>query len=325
MTKMTEHKAEDFLTVVAPALNEEAVIAAFCKRVLAVADSDSRRQWEILIVDDGSSDATAEIVLSLRREDSRVCLLSLARNFGQEAAIVAGLSHAREGEVVVMDADLQDPPELIPEMLQKMEEGFEMVAGKYIRQGEGWFKKLSAAVFYRAMGVLSGFSQPANVNNFRLLSRRAVRVFLAMPERERYARGMFAWLGMRTSYTEFSRSSRGGGGDTKYTVGRMVGLALSGVTSFSAAPLRWSLYLGCIAIVLSAACFVYIFAALAAGVAVPGWASILGAVMILGGAQLFVLGIIGEYLGKVLMEVKRRPLYVRREFFGNREAPDYEL
>lgn len=323
---MSDTKAENalFLTVVAPALNEEAVIGEFCRTTLAVADSDSRRRWEILIVDDGSSDTTADIVRALRREDSRVCLLSLTRSFGQEAAIVAGLSHARDGAVVVMDADLQDPPELIPRMLAKMDEGYEMVAGKYRREGEGWFKKFSAAVFYRMLRALSGdYPPPADVNNFRLLSRRAVRAFLAMPERGRYARGMFAWLGMRYAEIEFARPPRAQG-ETKYTLARMCGLGLSGITSFSSAPLHWSLYLGCAAVLSSLACFVYIFRALIIGVAVPGWASILGAVLILGGVQLLVLGVIGEYLGKALHEVKRRPLYVRREFCGNREISDDE-
>ena len=309
------------MTVVAPALNEEAVVGEFCRRTLAVADSDSHRRWEVLIVDDGSSDATAEVVRALRREDSRVCLLSLTRNFGQEAAIVAGLSHARGDAVVVMDADLQDPPELIPAMLEKLDGGAEMVVGKYRREGEGWFKTISAAAFYRFLSALSGGLPPAHVNNFRALSRRAVRAFLAMPERGRYARGMFAWLGMRCEEHEFVRPLRERG-STKYTLARMCELALSGVTSFSAAPLRWSLYLGFLAVLFSLACFAYIFASFAVGETAPGWASILGAVLILGGAQLLVLGVIGEYLGKVLLEVKRRPLYVRREFAGNHAPPD---
>lgn len=315
-------KARRLLTVIAPALNEEAGIREFCKQTLAAADACEGWDWEILIVDDGSTDQTADLIRACRKNDSRICLLSLSRNFGQEAAITAGLEHARGDAAAIMDSDLQDPPELLATMLQKLDEGYEMAVGKYSREGEGAFKAVTASAYYKLLNRLAGDAMPpAHVNNFRVMSHKAMRAFLSMSERERYARGMFAWLGLPTAHVEFNRSARAQG-ETKYTTARMVALALSGITSFSTAPLRWAVWLGFVSLLFALACVAYIFTAIATGETVPGWASILGAVLVLGGAQLVMLGIIGEYLGKVLNEVKRRPLYVRREFLGNHKMDD---
>ena len=310
------------LCIVAPALNEEAGIGEFCKRTLAAADACTEWRWEIIIVDDGSTDATAAVVREWRSKDSRVCLLSLTRNFGQEAAVAAGLAHARGDAIAVMDADLQDPPEILPQMLQKLGEGAEIVRGKYRREREGWFKTATAAMFYKMMRTMAGEKvQMTNANNFCVMSARCLRAFRAMPERGRYARGMLSWLGMPSAEVEFPRPPRERG-DTKYTPAKMFALALAGVTSFSTTPLRWATYLGFGTFLFALMCGAYIVVALISGNAVPGWASILGFIAIFSAAQFAILGIIGEYLSAVLREVKRRPLYVRREFLGNHAADD---
>ena len=308
------------LTVVAPALNEADGIGEFCRQILAVADSCPQWEWELLIVDDGSDDTTTDVVRQWRQQDSRVCLLALSRNFGQESAIVAGLSHARGDAAVIMDADLQDPPTLIPQMLAQLDTGFEMINGKYIRHGEGWFKTLSAAAYYKILRALSDRPQPTQVNNFRLISRRVIDEFLSMPERERYARGMFVWLGVATTEIIFHRPPRKQG-ETKYNFLRLLNTALSGITSFSTTPLRWAMYAGFAALMFAFICVFYILISLIYGNAVSGWASLLGAILIFSGTQLVMLGIIGEYVGKILTEVKKRPLYIKREFLANHQPP----
>ena len=306
------------LSVVSPAFNEEAVIAQFCRRVTDALGDLPGWDLEILIVDDGSRDNTAEIVRALRAKDERVGLLSFSRNFGHEAALLAGLDRAAGDAVVIIDADLQYPPEAVPAMLAKMDEGFDVVNGKRDRlhDAEGFFKRHSAAAWYRLLPLFARGDPipPPDVNNFRLVSRRALDAFLELRESGRYARGLFAWIGFPTAEVEFQRAARAAG-ETKYTLPRMVGLALNGLTSFSTAPLRWSVYLGFCALFLAFACILfvgYVTFILRAGI--PGWASILASVLFLGGVQLVMLGIIGEYLAGVFSEAKRRPPYIVRDF-----------
>ena len=309
------------VTVVVPALNEGKAVGEFLRRTLAAADSAPEWRWEILIVDDGSDDNTADVVREWRRRDSRVCLLSFTRNFGQEAAVTAGLRHARGEAAAVMDADGQDPPEMLPMMLQKLDEGCEMVCGRYRRGGEGWFKTRATALYYWTLGrIADDGSPPAHVNNFRLMTRRTLDAFLSMPERERYARGMLSWIGAKTAVIEFDRPPRALG-ETKYGLWRMCNLALSGVTSFSTAPLRWAAYLGMITLLFALLCAGYVIWSFIARDVAPGWASLLASVLIFSGAQLVMLGIIGEYVGKILKEVKRRPLYIVRDFAANHPPP----
>ena len=309
------------VTVVVPALNEGKAVGEFLRRTLAAADGAPEWRWEILIVDDGSDDNTADIVREWRRRDSRVCLLSFTRNFGQEAAVTAGLRHARGEAAAVMDADGQDPPEMLPMMLQKLDEGCEMVCGRYRRGGEGWFKTRATAFYYWTLGrIADDGSPPAHVNNFRLMTRRTLDAFLSMPERERYARGMLSWIGAKTAVIEFDRPPRALG-ETKYGLWRMCNLALSGVTSFSTAPLRWAAYLGMITLLFALLCAGYVIWSFIARDVAPGWASLLASVLIFSGAQLVMLGIIGEYVGKILKEVKRRPLYIVRDFAANHPPP----
>ena len=204
-------------------------------------------------------------------------------------------------------------------MMEKWEAGFEVVHGKYIRKGGGIFKKLSAALYYKLLRLLadSRSAPPANVTNFHLISRRVADIFISMPEQDRFSRGMFAWIGFRSTEIEFRRSPRARG-KTKYGLWKLLRIASSGITSFSTVPLRWALYLSFVFLIFALGCFGYIVWSIVVGATVPGWASILSTILIFGSIQLVVLGIIGEYLGKVLTEVKRRPPYVVREFFGTK-------
>lgn len=305
------------LTVVAPACDEEEVIERFCERVFA--EVGKRPDWnlELLIVDDGSRDNTAETVRRLREKNPRIGLLSFSRNFGHEAALLAGLDRARGDAAATMDSDLQHPPEILPEMLDKLDAGFDIVNARRAREDSaGFWKKTMARTWYRLLPLLSRGDPipPAEVANFRLVSRRALDAFLRLRESGRYARGLFAWIGFPTAETEYRRAPRPAG-KTKYTLWRMVALALNGLTSFSTAPLRWSVYLGLATLALALGYLAYVlFVTFVRGVETPGWASILGSVLFLGGVQLVMLGIIGEYLAGVFAESKRRPPYIVREF-----------
>ena len=306
------------LTIVAPACNEEEVIAQFCARVFA--ETEKRPEWraELLIVDDGSSDRTAEVVRELRGKNPRIGLLSFSRNFGHEAAMLAGLDRARGDAVAVMDSDLQHPPEVLPEMLDKLGAGFDIVNARRAREGdaEGFWKRNLARIWCRLLPLLSSGepAPPPDVANFRLASRRAVDAFLKLRESGRYARGFWAWIGFPAAEVEYRRAPRAGG-ETKYTAARMVKLALDGLTSFSTAPLRWSIYLGLATLALALAYLAYVlFTVLFGEAEAPGWASILASVLLLGGVQLVMLGIIGEYLAQVFKESKNRPPYIVREY-----------
>ena len=319
--------ATRLLTVVAPACNEEEIIAQFCARVFA--EVGKRPEWrlELMIVDDGSSDATAEVVRKLHAENPRVGLLSFSRNFGHEAALLAGLDRARGDAVATMDSDLQHPPEMLPEMLDKLDAGFDIVNGRRSREdSEGFWKRTLAGIWYRLLPLLSRGdpTPPSEVANFRLASRRAVDAFLQLRESGRYARGLFAWIGFPVAEVEYRRAPRSAG-KTKYTLWRMIGLALNGLTSFSTAPLRWSVYMGLATLMLALGYFAYVlFAVFVHGKGAPGWASILASVLFLGGVQLIMLGIIGEYLAGVFAESKKRPPYIVREFLPPESGADGE-
>ena len=315
------------LTVVAPACNEEEIVAQFCARVFA--EVGKRPQWrlELLIVDDGSSDNTAEVVCKLRAENPRVGLLSFSRNFGHEAALLAGLDRARGDAVATMDSDLQHPPEMLPEMLDKLDAGFDVVNARRAREdAEGFWKKTLARIWYRFLPLLSRGdpTPPSEVANFRLASRRAVDAFLQLRESGRYARGLFAWIGFPAAEIEYRRAPRLAG-QTKYTLWRMIGLALNGLTSFSTAPLRWSIYMGMATLALALGYLAFVlFVTFVHGVETPGWASILASVLFLGGVQLIMLGIIGEYLAGVFTESKKRPPYIVRKFLPPESGEDRE-
>ncbi|MEL7044187.1 MAG: glycosyltransferase family 2 protein [Pseudomonadota bacterium] len=297
------------LTVVVPVFNEESVLDAFHARLTAVLD-DVDETAHVLYVDDGSSDGSASRLETLQASDARVEVLRLSRNFGKEVALSAGLDHARGDAVVVIDADLQDPPELIPELLLRWRDGYDVVyAKRESRVGDGWFKRHSAALFYRVMNRLSDVPIPRDTGDYRLLSRRAVDALLQLREQHRYMKGLFAWIGYPQTAVSYARAPRIDG-HSKWQLSDLWKLALEGLTSFTTAPLRLATWLGMLSSVVALAYGLFFFLrTLFFGNPVPGYPSLLVAILFLGGVQLICLGIIGEYLGRTYAESKKRQLY----------------
>jgi glycosyltransferase involved in cell wall biosynthesis len=269
---------------------------------------------EIILVDDGSTDGSFQVMRKLHEADDRVRVLRMSRNFGHQIAITAGLDHARGDAVVIMDGDLQDPPEVVPALAEKWREGFDVVyAVRDDREGESRVKLTTASWFYRLLGRMSEVAIPRDAGDFRLIDRRVVDAVKAMPEHHRYLRGMFAWVGYDQAGVHYARDARHAG-RTKFPMRKMLGFATDGIVSFSTVPLRMTLVLG---FLVSLAAFVLaIFAVLAkvtGAYTVPGWASITVGVALLGGVQLTVLGVMGEYIARIHDEVKQRPLYLVRD------------
>lgn len=306
------------LSVVVPVKNEEDGILPFVERVGAILeDVAADAGWEILFVDDGSTDASLAAIVAANLADPRVRALSLSRNFGKEAALSAGLDHARGNAVIPMDVDMQDPPEVLPEMVAKWREGHEMVFGvRRCRMRDGWAKRITAGLYYRAHNAVSAEKIPENAGDFRLMDRKVVDVIRAMPERNRFMKGLFAWAGFRQASVEYDRAKRETG-KTKYNYWKLWTLALDGITSASTVPLRiWS-YVGALIALLALAYASFIaFDTMVFGNRVPGYASIMTSVLFLGGVQLISLGVLGEYVGRILTETKQRPLYVVRDTVG---------
>lgn len=305
-----------FLSIVVPCYNEDAVLLELHRRLLAVLEQIDC-SFEIIYTDDGSQDGTVRLLREFQENDARVRLVSLSRNFGHQVAVTAGLEHARGEAVVIIDADLQDPPEVIPEMIERWRDGYQVVYGlRAGRAGETTFKRWSAKLFYRLLNKLSEIEIPLDVGDFRLLDRRVVDVLLAMPERDRFLRGMISWIGFKQGAVIYDRAPRGAG-ESKYSLIKMVRFALDSVISFSFAPLRLASWIGFGAIGASLAGIVYaLVIRLYTTEWVRGWASIFTAILFLGGIQLITLGIVGEYVGRIYAEVKMRPLFVVRERFG---------
>ena len=303
------------LSIVVPAYNEAEVIDAFHARLGTVLDGLEDLDVELVYVNDGSSDDTLTRLHALRATNPRVAVLDLSRNFGKEIALTAGLDHTRGDAVVVIDADLQDPPELIPQLVEKWREGFDVVfARRTERAGETWFKRTTAAGFYRVLDALSEESPPRDTGDFRLLSRRAVDALEGVRERHRFMKGLFHWVGFRQVAVPYQRDPRFAG-DTKWNYWRLWNFALDGITSFSTAPLRFATYIG---VATAAFAFFYglfiILRTLLVGADLPGYPSLMVVILFLGGVQLTALGIIGEYLGRTFDEVKQRPLYLVQAF-----------
>jgi glycosyltransferase involved in cell wall biosynthesis len=298
------------LSVVVPAYNEEAVLPEFHRRLAAVLDALPVCA-EIVYVNDGSSDSTWALLNTLRESDARVALLDLSRNFGKEIAMSAGLDHANGDAVVIIDADLQDPPELIPDMLRAWQDGCDVVLmRRRSRAQESWLKKSTARAFYRAIGRMGTIDIPENVGDFRLLSRRAVAALRRFPERSRFMKGLFAWIGYPCREIEYDRDGRYAG-ETKWNYWRLWNFALEGITSFSVVPLKAASYVGFATALTAFAYGVYVIAkTLLYGDPVRGYPTLIVVVLFLGGLQLMALGIIGEYLARMFIEVKQRPLYL---------------
>jgi polyisoprenyl-phosphate glycosyltransferase len=300
-------------SIVVPAYNEEAVVPELVRRLaelLESLDGDA----EAILVDDGSRDRTYELMAEAAATDPRLRLIRLSRNFGHQVALTAGVDLAQGEAVIIMDADLQDPPEVVLELAKRWREGYDIVyAIRQQREGETRFKRATAAWFYRGFNRLSEVEVPPDVGDFRLVDRRALDVFGEMRESNRFVRGMFSWIGLRQAGVTYTRRERFGG-DTKYPLRRMLRFATQGVISFSSAPLHAALNLGFVVSGVSFALGIWsIVVKVSELYQVPGWTSIVVVTTLIGGVQLIVLGVIGEYIGSIHEEVKRRPLYVISE------------
>jgi len=311
------------ISVVVPFHNEGGGVEAFYRELRAALDGLAPHRFELVCVDDGSSDATLAELLQLVERDSRVRVLELSRNFGKEAALTAGIDVARGDAVVAMDADLQDPPELIARFVEEWQRGAEVVlARRTDRSTDSFLKRNTASLFYRLHNRLSSVKIPENVGDFRLLDRAAVDALKALPERQRFLKGLFAWIGFRTATVDYARRARARGA-SKFSGWGLWNFALEGFTSFSTVPLRIWTYIGALGALLTFLYALFIIArVLLLGVDVPGYASLLVAILFLGSLQLLSVGVLGEYIGRVYLETKQRPVYVvRREFGGERGAP----
>lgn len=299
------------LTVVVAAFNEAQALPLLHPRIQAALALVDGLQGRVLYVDDGSSDDTWSVLQALAAADSRVSLLRLSRNFGKEVALTAGLDQVSEGAALILDADGQDPPELLPQFVQLWQQGFDNVHGTRIaREGEGWLKRVTAALFYRVIGRLSRTPIPADTGDFRLLSPRALAALRQLRERQRFMKGLFGWVGFRHVALPYRREPRMAGG-SKFGFWKLWNFALDGVTGFSTAPLRVATYLGLATAGLAFAFAIWVVGkALLFGDRVAGWPTMMAVILLLGGVQLIALGLIGEYLGRLYEEAKQRPLYL---------------
>lgn len=306
------------LSVVVPVFNEEDNLAALHSRLSQVL-AGVAEEWEIVFVDDGSRDRSWDLICELAAADGHVRGLRFSRNFGHQMAFAAGLEHARGEVVVIMDADLQDPPELIPDLLAKHREGYEVVyAVRQSRAGETAFKKATAAMFYRTLRAITRVDIPVDTGDFRLMGPRALAAFRRLGEQHRFTRGLVAWLGFTQVGVPYARAPRHAG-ETHYPLRTMLRLAVDAITSFSHVPLQLATWLG---FVVSGLSFLYILVVIAlkfAGISWPGYTSLMAAILFLGGVQLVMIGLLGEYLGRVYDEVKGRPLYLVQETVGRRD------
>ena len=316
--------AEPVISLVVPFYNERPVLPE-CLRRLSRVMAGTGLSFEAVFVDDGGTDGGAEWLIAQCRHLGWVRVVRLSRNFGKEAALTAGLDHARGEAVVVLDADLQDPPEYLPEMIRAWRDGADVVLmQRRSRPGETRFKKFSAHLFYRLLRRLSRSDIPTDTGDFRLMSRRAVEAVRRLDERNRYMKGLFAWVGLPTVVLRYDREPRHAG-HSKWSYWRLLGLAMEGITSFSVAPLRWAAVVGVLAAGLGGGYGLWIIGkALWLGVTVPGYPSLTALITFLGGLQLLTIGIVGEYVGKVYLETKQRPIYLVRDVVdqaGLRRAP----
>ncbi|RME84498.1 MAG: glycosyltransferase [Caldilineae bacterium] len=304
------------LSIVAPVYNEEAILPELYRRVAATLDAIGE-PWELVLVNDGSYDNSLAIMKELHARDPRVRIVSFSRNFGHQIAITAGTDYAQGDAVVIIDADLQDPPGVIAEMVEKWREGYEVVyAVRKQRKGETWFKLVTAQLFYRLINRITGVDIPLDTGDFRLMDRKVVDALRSMREHHRFMRGLSIWVGFKQTGVEYVREERFAG-ETKYPLSKMLRFALDGITSFSYLPLQLATYMGFIIAGLSILGIILtVILRLSGSQAFYGQASTLVMVMFLGGIQLISLGIIGEYLGRIYEEVKQRPLYIVKEAIG---------
>jgi polyisoprenyl-phosphate glycosyltransferase len=323
MTSTSQTVGRPLLSVVVPVFNEEESIPLFYDRMTKVLSTMDGFEYEIVFIDDGSHDSSFEQLSRLSARDPRVGVLRFSRNFGHQIAITAGLDEVRGDCVVVIDSDLQDPPEVVPEMVDQWRNGFDVVYGvRSERQGETAMKLMTASLFYRMLGRLTNLQIPANVGDFRLMSRRVVDQLKLLREKDRFVRGLVSWVGFRQTGVTYSREARRAG-VTKYPLAKMMKFAFDGTTSFSTAPLKLATWTGYIAALLAVLYLLSVFVQRAMGITVEGWATIMVAMLFLGSVQLICLGILGEYLGRIFNEVKPRPMYVIAERLAVEQSPQH--
>jgi dolichol-phosphate mannosyltransferase len=313
---------EPTFTIIAPIFNELENIPELYPRLRDVMDQTGE-PWELILVDDGSTDGSTEVMRKLADNDPRVRPVIFARNFGHQIAVTAGIDYSRGDAVVIIDADLQDPPEVILDLIEKWREGYEVVyAVREEREGESWFKKTTASLFYRLIFKITDVNIPLDTGDFRLIDKKVVTVMKQMREKHRFLRGMSAWVGFKQIGVKYKRKPRYAG-ETKYPINKMIKLALNAITSFSYFPLQVATYIGFIAAGLSVLAIpIVAILRLTTGTALLGQATTLIIVLFLGGVQLISLGIIGEYIGRIYDEAKGRPLYIVAEAPDNQRAED---
>jgi len=317
MTKKT-------VTIMVPAYNEQEVLGTLYQRINIVMDTLSDYNFEILFINDGSKDNTLSILKELREGDKRISVIDLSRNFGKEIAMMAGFDYAVGDAVIIIDADLQDPPELIPDMIQYWENGYDDVfAKRKSRAGESFLKKKTSEMFYKTLQKLSRIPIQEDTGDFRLLDRRCIDALRKMRETQRYTKGMFSWIGFNKKEILFDRDSRFAG-ETKWNYFKLFELAIEGITSFTITPLRFSAAFGCVISILA---FIYmiwvIIKTLIYGDTVVGYPSLMTVILFIGGIQLISIGIIGEYLGRIFNETKKRPLYFINEYNNEKIPVDF--
>lgn len=305
------------VTLLIPCYNEENSLPALEKALNELMNANSSYVWEILFVNDGSKDQTLQLIKDMRDSDKRICYVDLSRNFGKENAMLAGFDYANGDCMVIMDADLQHPPSVIPEMLRKWEEGYDDVYGKRITRGqEPWLRKKLSLLFYKVLQKSARYDILQNVGDFRLLDRKCIEELKKIREVERYTKGMFAWIGFRKAFVEFETQDRVAG-ESHMGLLPLLRLAINGITSFTVAPLKIATFLGFFSSIIAFVYMIYIFIkAFLYGDAVAGYPTIVILILFFGGIQLITLGIIGEYLGKVFNETKNRPVYIAQEVKG---------
>lgn len=309
---MSQHKK---ISLLIPAYNEQEVLVHLYERLNKLAGQTSNYDFEFLFVNDGSRDNTLEIIKGFARTDHRVAYVNLSRNFGKETAMLAGLDHVTGDATVIIDADLQDPPELIPQMIALWEEGYDDVyAKRRSRAGESWFKKITSEVFYKILQKSTNIPIQRDTGDFRLLSRRCVEALREFRESQRYTKGMFSWIGYKKKELLYDRDPRAAG-ETKWNYLKLINLAIDGITSFTTAPLRLSSVFG---VLISFASFIYIVFLIIRttfyGNDLAGYPSMMAVILFLGGIQLLSLGVIGEYIGRIFNETKNRPSYFVEEY-----------
>lgn len=308
------------LSVVVPCYNEEAGLAAMEARLTAACEAEFGRNFELVMVNDGSKDGTWPLIRQLAAQNSRIVGVDLSRNHGHQLAVTAGLQVSRGDLVMIIDADLQDPPELLGAMVAKIGEGYDVVYGQRTeRHGESAFKRASASLFYKLLNRMSAHEIPLDSGDFRLMTRRVVDQLNAMPERFRFIRGMVSWVGFEQAALPYERGARFAG-ETGYSLYKMIRLALDAITSFSVLPLRLASLLGMVTGLLGLVLLVWALVAYIVHGTVAGWTSLIGVVLIMGSVQMVILGVFGDYIGRLYMESKRRPLFIVREIYGARAS-----